>query len=257
MRRSALFLLLMILPTVVLAQNVVRVSSVSGPVDWKPVTATNFAPWQPSVAMVHVGDQVRTGPGGMLTLELADGSYMVVSENSTLTIQDFWSPNVPNLVKLMMGRVRFYIQRLGGKPNPYNVQTPSALIAVRGTIFDVMVDEADVTEVSCLDGSVAVETFGLPDREVVLEPGSKTQVRLGSPPTMPIALNESFMKNRVVPVIRKDAEEPLLAGKNSPSLDRLIRDNDRRNRTADPLQTPRSTTTTDIQRAKPTLKYPN
>ena len=218
MRRSALFLLLILVPTVVLAQNVVRVSSVSGPVEWKPVTAAKFAPWQLSVAMVHVGDQVRTGPGGMLTLELADGSYMVVSENSTLTIQDFWSPNLPNLVKLMMGRVRFYIQRLGGKPNPYNVQTPSALIAVRGTIFDVMVDESNVTEVSCLDGSVAVETFGIPDREVVLEPGSKTQVRLGSPPVMPIALNDSFMKNRVVPVIRKDAEEPLLAGKNSPSL---------------------------------------
>jgi hypothetical protein len=120
-----------------------------------------------------------------------------------------------------------------------------------------MVDEANVTEVSCLDGSVAVETIGLPDREVVLEPGNKTQVRFGAPPVMPIALNESFMKNRVIPVVRKDAEEPLLAGKSSPSMDRLLRDNDRRNRTADPLQAPRSTTTTDIQRSKPTLKYPN
>src|SRR5262245_61893165 len=215
MRRSALFLLLMLMPTVLLAQNVVRVSSVSGKVDWKPVNAAQFTPWQPSVAIVHVGDQVRTGPGGMLTLELADGSYMVVSENSTLTIQEFWSPTLPNLVKLMMGRVRFYIQRLGGKPNPYNVQTPSALIAVRGTIFDVMVDEVNVTEDSCLDGSVAVETVGLPEREGVMEQGSKKQVRFGAPPVMPIALNEAFMKNRKIPVVRNDAEEPLLAGKNS------------------------------------------
>ena len=41
------------------------------------------------------------------------------------------------------------------------------------------------------------------------------------------------------------------------ALDRLIRDNDRRNRQQDPLQGSGGSTTTDTQRAKPgTLKYP-
>ena len=65
---------------------------------------------------------------------------MVVSENSKLVVDDFWSGSVRSMVNLMLGQVRFYIQRLGGRPNPYSVRTPTALIAVRGTIFDVEVD---------------------------------------------------------------------------------------------------------------------
>jgi hypothetical protein len=255
MRKSVLVLVLMLLPTIALAQGYVRVSSVYGPVEWKTVSAAHFVPLQQSTQMVRVGDEIRTGPGGTLMLELADGSYMVVSENSTLTIQEFWTPNLHNLVKLVMGKVRFYIQRLGGKPNPYSVQTPTALIAVRGTTFEVTVEDVN-TIVTCIEGRVAVETIGYPDREVILETGSHTLVRPGLPPVTPVAVNEPLIKNRVIPVVRKDADDLILSGKNAPSTERLIRDNDRRNRTADPLQSPGSRTTTDVQRAKPTLRYP-
>jgi hypothetical protein len=181
---------------------------------------------------------------------------MVITENSIVTVQDFWASDYRNLVNVMMGRVRFYIQRLGGKPNPYRVQTPTALIAVRGTIFDVTSYDPKLTEVSCIEGSVTVETIGLPDREVILEAGKHTMVQPGAPPVMPIAMNESLIQNRVVAVIRKDGNEPVMSGKNAPSSDRLLRDNDRMNRVLDPLQGPHSTTTTDVERGKPTLKYP-
>src|SRR5262249_33749076 len=116
-----------------------------------------------------------------------------------------------------------------------------------------------LTEVSCLEGSVTVETLGLPDREVILEAGKHTMVQPGVPPVMPIAMNESLIQNRVIPVIRKDGADPAMTGHNAPSGDRLIRDNDRMNRALDPIQGPRSTTnSSDVQRAKPsaTLKYP-
>jgi hypothetical protein len=76
-------------------------------------------------------------------------------------------------------------------------------------------------------------------------------------PVIPVALNEPLIKNRVIDVVRKDAEDPILNGKNAPAIERMLRDNDRRNRTSDPLQSPNSTTTTDTQRAKPTLRYPD
>ena len=124
------------LPSALLAQGTVKVSSVYGPVLWKSVTSQTFTPLTASTQAVQVGDELKTGPGGTVMLELADGSYMVVSENSTLKIQDFWGANLRSLVNVMLGKVRFYIQRLGGKPNPYRVTTPTALIAVRGTIFE-------------------------------------------------------------------------------------------------------------------------
>jgi len=257
MRKSTIVLLLLLLPTVALAQGTVTVAGILGPVDWKPVSgAAKFITLQPSIQTVHAGDQIRTGPGGTVTLTLPDSSYMVITENSNVTIQDFWASDYRSLVNVMMGKVRFYIQRLGGKPNPYRVQTPTALIAVRGTIFDVTSHDPKLTEVSCLEGSVTVQTIGLPDREVILQAGMHTMVQAGAPPVMPVALNESLIQNRVIPVIRKD--DPVLAGKDMPSQDRIIRDNDRMNRALDPVQGSHSGTTSgDVQRAKPgTLKYP-
>jgi len=259
MRKFTLVLVLLFLPIGAFAQGTVTVAGILGPVEWKAATSPKFTSLQPSTQIVHVGDQIRTGSGATVTLTLPDTSYMVISENSNVTIQDFWTSNYRNIVDVMMGKVRFYIQRLGGKPNPYRVQTPTALIAVRGTIFEVTSYDAKLSEVSCLEGSVTVETLGLPDREVILEAGKHTMVQPGIPPVMPIAMNESLIQNRVIPVVRKDGSDAVLSGKNAPSGDRMIRDNDRMNRALDPLQGPHSTTSSDVQRAKPgaTLKYPN
>jgi hypothetical protein len=258
MRKLTFLFVLLLLPIVSFAQgNTVTVAGILGPVQWKQVGTAKFVGLQPSIQTVHVGDQIQTGPGGTVTLTLPDSSYMVITENSIVTVQDFWTSSYRNIVDVMMGKVRFYIQKLGGKPNPYRVQTPTALIAVRGTIFEVTSYDPKLTEVSCLEGSVTVETLGLPDREVILEAGKHTMVQPGAPPVMPIAMNEALIQNRVIPIIRKDGSDPVLTGKDIPSSDRMIRDNDRMNRTSDPLQAPRgTTTTTDADRAKPTLRYP-
>jgi len=256
MRKSALILLLLLLPTLGLAQGSVTVSAVYGPIEWKPATAAKFVALQPSTQVVHVGDQIRTLPGGTLTLVLPDSSYMVITENSTVTVQDFWATDYRSLVNVLVGKVRFYIQRIGGKPNPYRVQTPTALIAVRGTTFEVTSYGPKLTEVSCLEGRVAVETIGVPNREVILEPGMHTMVHPGAPPLTPVALNESLIQNRVIQVTRKNSEDPQ-NGVDPRALGRIMRDNDRMNRVSDPLQAPRSGTSGDVQRAKPSLKYPN
>src|SRR5881628_1614068 len=153
MRKVLLTTLLLVLPSGLWAQAALRVSSAVGPAEWRPVSAKLFKPLAPAQA-VQAGDEVRTGAGAQLILEVPDGSYMVVSENSKLIIEDFWSGNLRSIMNLLIGQVRFYIQRLGGRPNPYTVRTPTALIAVRGTTFDVVVDAAEIAEVRCLEGRV-------------------------------------------------------------------------------------------------------
>jgi hypothetical protein len=179
---------------------------------------------------------------------------MVVSENSTLQIQDFWGSNLRSLVNLMMGKVRFYIQSLGGRSNPYRVGTPTALIAVRGTVFEVTVDVAQYTEIECIEGRVVVETVGLPDREVILEQGRRTLVRPGEYPLTPVDQQDPLEKNRVLRVVKRTPAESDL--NRVPSLDVVLRDNDRRNGAVGP-QRRDSQTNDDIQRGKPTLSYPN
>ena len=110
----------------------IRVSSVQGPVERKTSAATGFVPFSSSSLPVNVGDRVRTGPGGTLTLEFLDGAFMIIYQNSAMTIQEPGASSWINLINGVMGKVRFYIQRFGGKHNPHGAGTATALIAVRG-----------------------------------------------------------------------------------------------------------------------------
>ncbi|HXG83399.1 MAG TPA: FecR family protein [Pyrinomonadaceae bacterium] len=132
---------------------------------------------------VMFGDVIRTSAGGRLVIRLSDGSQAIVSENTTVEIKDF--NNSPRTIfNLIRGKTRIKIERLGGKPNPYRITTPTAVIAVRGTIFDVFVKD-DETRVFVVEGEVGVTNLLLPDREVILTPGQFTRVRKETPPSPP------------------------------------------------------------------------
>jgi hypothetical protein len=52
--------------------------------------------------------------------------------------------------------VKVHIEKLNGQPNRNKVHTPTAVISVRGTIFDVDVDDSESTLVSVEEGQVDV-----------------------------------------------------------------------------------------------------
>lgn len=255
MRQRALLLALLLMPVAASAQGI-RVTSVYQPAEVRTGTDAGFVQVGTRLPTLDIGDEVRTGPGGAMTLELPDGSYVVVSENTTLEIEKFWGSDVRNLMNVIMGKVRFFIQRWGGRPNPYRVNTPTALIAVRGTTFDVRVGSTGVTEVVCLDGRVAVESIGLSDREVILDPGRRTQVRPGEYPLTPVDIDDGFGATRVVEVVRRgDDPAGTPHGSIPAGVAGAIVNNDRRN--PDSLSRPdgnRSILTPDIQRGK--LSFP-
>ena len=253
MRKVLVVFALLLVPSALFAQGALRVSSSVGQVEWRAGSSRNFVALAANQA-IQTGDEIRTGPGAQLILTAPDNSYMVVNENSKLTIEDYWSGSFKSIMNLMMGHVRFFIQRVGGRPSPYSVRTPTALIAVRGTIFDVIVDDALYTDVLCIEGRVTVETLGLSDREVILEPNHKTLVRPGEPPLTPVALNQDLQRNRVVAIKKKNGSE--LDSNAMPSINVVGNDNDRRNRSLDP-QRSNSRTNENTERAKPgTLSFP-
>lgn len=105
---------------------------------------------------VEVRQIVVTGPDGYAKFEVSDGSSFEVFPNSRVTFRN--NPgNFRDLVDVWLGRIRVHIQKLGGQPNPNRVQTPTAIISVRGTIFDVSVtDDDETTNVAVYEGQVAV-----------------------------------------------------------------------------------------------------
>jgi hypothetical protein len=121
------------------------------------------SPWALSIGdTIQVRQIVITGPDGFAQFEVSDGSHFEVYPNSRATFRN--NPgNLRDLIDLWIGRVKVHIEKIGGQPNPNNVRTPTAVIAVRGTTFDVAVeDEQDTTLVSVEEGLVAVQHALLP-----------------------------------------------------------------------------------------------
>lgn len=132
---------------------------------------------------VRAGDLIVTQRGGRLVLGLSDGSQAVIGEHTTIEVGDFrQSPGA--IFHILRGRTRVRIERSGGRPRPYRVNTPTAVIAVRGTIFDVLVKENE-TRVFVHEGEVAVSNTLLPDQSLHLIVGQQTRILRGRLPETP------------------------------------------------------------------------
>ena len=143
------------------------------------------------------GDVVKTGSTGRLVMLLSDGSQATISQNTIVEIADV---NVfpRTIFKILRGKTRIKIEKLGGKPNPYRVTTPTTVISVRGTIFDVTVKNNE-TQVFVIEGEVGVFRIDSPDAEVILVPGQFTKVKGEATPEPPASFrpgkNDEFFSN--------------------------------------------------------------
>jgi hypothetical protein len=142
----------------------------------------DFQPWALSSGdSIQVTQTIVTGPDGHALLQVSDGSTVEVYPNSTFVFRK--NPgNWRDLIDLFLGRVRVHIEHLGATPNPNRVLTPVAVISVRGTTFDVTVnddDEATIVEVE--DGTVEVRHALLSGNAAVLNAGEVFRVYRDQP----------------------------------------------------------------------------
>jgi len=123
---------------------------------------------------------VETGPDGYAKFQLPDGSTFEVFPNARVTFRENY-PSWMDLVTVWLGRIRVHIDHSHGD-NPNSVSTPTAVISVRGTIFDVVVEDAeDTTLVSVEEGTVAVQHRLQPSPVVTLHTGESIQVYRDQP----------------------------------------------------------------------------
>src|SRR5215470_9719984 len=133
---------------------------------------------------LRAGDTIITGKNGRLALGLSDGSQAVIAPKTTVVIKDL-SGSPRALFNVIRGKTRIHIEKLGGQPNPYRVNTPTAVIAVRGTMFDVLVEEKE-TQVFLHEGEVAVTNLAFPNQPVILSAGQMTKILMQRLPNLPI-----------------------------------------------------------------------
>lgn len=139
-------------------------------------------PWALSVGdTVNPKQEIMTGTDGYARIQVPDGSVFEVFPNSRATFRSNQG-NLRELLDLWVGRIKVHIEKLNGKPNPNRIQTPSAVISVRGTTFDVTVDEDEMTLVLVEEGQVAVQHALMPFTEAkILNGGDYLRVYKNQP----------------------------------------------------------------------------
>jgi uncharacterized membrane protein YgcG len=121
---------------------------------------------------------------GRLLLKLSDGSDVLVRAHTKLLLKQ---PEASGwkYFQLLMGRVRTQIQkRMGGSP-AFQIGTPSAVISVRGTKFDVEVDRRGFTEVDVDEGVVELEAVTGRGQSVMITAGFSSRVGMETGPEVP------------------------------------------------------------------------
>jgi hypothetical protein len=122
---------------------------------------------------------IITGEDGYAKLQLADGSTFEVFQNTKAVFRD--TPGWTELLNVLIGRVKVYIEHRNG-PNPQRVTTQTAVISVRGTVFDVVVEDEDATTfVSVEEGTVNVRHQRFPGNGVELHTGGAVRVYKDQP----------------------------------------------------------------------------
>jgi hypothetical protein len=140
-------------------------------------------PWAISVGdSIQVQQMILTGEDGHAQFQVSDGSTFEVFPNSRVIFRK--NPgNWKDLIDLLVGRVRVHIEHFGNTPNPNRILTPTAVISVRGTTFDVSVsDDDETTEIDVEEGTVEVDHALLPrGAPATLHTGDHIIVRKSEP----------------------------------------------------------------------------
>lgn len=165
------------------------------------------------------GAFVRTGDLSQMALLLQDQTQLRLNQNSMLQIKET-AAGAPTRLDLTVGRV--WMQAKGGPARPSGgapsvvVETPSATAAIRGTDWELAVDERGVTLLTVLSGEVEFfNAFGrltvLPNEQARVEPGRA-----------PVKVLLTHARERVQWVTAYRAQPTRWARGRTPALDRLI-----------------------------------
>lgn len=152
---------------------------------------------------VSVRELIVTGPDGYAKFDVltrGEHSSFEVFPNSKVVFRE--TPgNWEHLLNVFLGRVKVFIQHAPGVANPNNVSSPIAVISVRGTIFDVVVDNDDTTFVTVDEGRVDVKNETAAGNVATLLPGDSITVYRGQP-LIAQGINKNDVLRKVLYAVR-------------------------------------------------------
>jgi hypothetical protein len=132
------------------------------------------------------GSRVRTAGNAYASLAFSEGTTTSIQPGTDIIIDQLGNGDSTQansiLLKQRSGKTWNQVAKRSGDDSTFQIQTPSASIAVHGTLFSTEVDESGATLVQTAEGLVNVSAEG---EAVLVSEGQQTTVYSGAPPAIP------------------------------------------------------------------------
>ena len=193
MLRNTLIYFLILIQSILFAQspNKAKVKFVIGNVELQKNQQINWVKLGLNYN-VYEGDRIKTLSNSRVELDMPDGSILKINENAVFDINDLKTPESDGEDKmsftLWVGKLWGGFKKIFSDRQERTIESPSAVVAIRGTTIEMDVDIQQKTTVRVIEGSVSVKSKDT-DNEVIVTSNQKTIVEKGKAPTDP----ESFI----------------------------------------------------------------
>jgi len=177
----------------------------AGTADWVAVKAPR---------LLEVGDGIRTGRKAKAEIYIRYGSKVRLGPDAHFVLTKVTPQD--NSVQVLKGKLQAWIRKFAGRG--FSVQTPSAVCAVRGTVFEVEVAPTGEAVWDLFSGSIQISDSG--NRTVDLAPnqrlavsqtaGASTPTPLPDnvkPPTEPAKIQEEKTETKAEQIVETKAKE--------------------------------------------------
>jgi ferric-dicitrate binding protein FerR (iron transport regulator) len=160
------------------------------------VKADAAAPWAAAQLnqTLPPGASVQTAVDGSAVLKAGDLAGVTMKSNTIIAVSSLSQDGETTRaeVKALSGKALFLVNKLKTQESSFKVETPTAVVGVRGTAFGVAVaEDGESSRVACFNGEVGVQATGAEAGEVVLKERMGTTVVKNKAPFPPETLPDN------------------------------------------------------------------
>ncbi len=171
-------------------ENTARVKFMLGKVERQQKNQTSWNRLRLN-SKVFSGDRIKTSVNARIEIEMPDGTVVRVDQNSIFDVKSIKTDEDDGedemSFSLWAGNIWARFKKIVSDRQTRRIESPSAVVAIRGTTLEVNVDKQLTTRVSVVEGKVAVSSREA-GGEVLVGSNQQTVVRKGQAPQPPSAI---------------------------------------------------------------------
>ncbi len=137
---------------------------------------------------IYEGDRIKTSANARVELDMPDGTVLKINENTVFDIKEIKTPEDDGEDKmsftLWAGKLWGGFKKIFSDRQERTIESPSAVVAIRGTTIEMEVDMQQKTTVRVIEGRVGVTSKDT-EGEVIVSTNQETIVEKGKAPTNP------------------------------------------------------------------------